>query len=395
MSKVITCGQPRSKLRRLLKNRLFVVVCIFSAASAVVVLVALLVSIVTRGAGHLDLAFVTSPPSRKPGEAGIHPAMWGTIWVCFTCALLAIPMGVGTAILLEEFKPTRVWAMRLHGFVQLNIANLAGVPSIVYGILGLTAFVQMFGAGGAGAAAFEIGVEWHDQFADAAGNYLGVPATQDAPPLLLADGLIARAEDGGRRVTLKLVPEAELDGMMNRRETLDGVVTADTFVQRNRVERWYYMRLPLGRGVLTGGLTLMLVVLPIMIISAQESLRAVPASLRHGALALGATRWQVVRGITLPAAVPGIMTGAILAMSRAIGEAAPILVIAGIVYITFTPQNLMDDFTAMPLQIFDWASRPQSEFHDVAAAGIVVLLAILLTFNAVAVYIRQKFQRPL
>jgi phosphate transport system permease protein len=147
--------------------------------------------------------------------------------------------------------------------------------------------------------------------------------------------------------------------------------------------------------VLGGGLTLMLVVLPIIIVASQEALRAVPSSLRQGALALGATRLKVVSRMTLPAAVPGIMTGAILAMSRAIGEAAPMLVIAGVVYITFTPQHLMDEFTVMPLQIYNWASLPQEEFHKVAATGIVVLLAVLLTFNAIAVFIRQTFSRPL
>jgi phosphate transport system permease protein len=158
-------------------------------------------------------------------------------------------------------------------------------------------------------------------------------------------------------------------------------------------ENWYYFQLPLGRGILAGALTLMLVVLPIVIISTQEALRAVPNSLREGALAVGATKWQMVRRMTLPAAVPGIMTGAILALSRAIGEAAPMMVIAGIVYITFTPKHLMDEFTVMPLQIFDWAGRPQKGFGDVAATGIIVLLGVLLTFNAVAVFIRQKFHR--
>jgi phosphate transport system permease protein len=145
--------------------------------------------------------------------------------------------------------------------------------------------------------------------------------------------------------------------------------------------------------VLAGGLTLMLGVLPIIIIASQEALRAVPNSLRQGALALGATKWQMVWGTSLPSAIPGIMTGAILAMSRALGEAAPLLILAGIVYITFTPANLMDSFTAMPLQVFNWASRPQEDFHQVAASGIIVLMAILLAFNAAAVFIRQKFQR--
>jgi phosphate transport system permease protein len=139
----------------------------------------------------------------------------------------------------------------------------------------------------------------------------------------------------------------------------------------------------------------MLVILPIVIISSQEALRAVPDSLRQGALACGSTRWQMISRMTLPAAVPGIMTGSILAMSRAIGEAAPILIIAGIVFIRFTPEHLMDEFTALPLQIYDWAGRPQTYFHRTAAAGIIVLLAVLLTFNALAIVIRQRFQKPL
>jgi phosphate transport system permease protein len=158
---------------------------------------------------------------------------------------------------------------------------------------------------------------------------------------------------------------------------------------------WYYLQFPFGRSVLAAGATLMLLVLPIVIISTQEALRAVPDSLREGALAAGATRWQMVSKMTLPAAVPGIMTGAILAISRAIGEAAPILIISGIVFIRFKPANLMDDFTVMPLTIYNWAGKPQSGFFDVAAAGILVLLGVLLTFNAIAIFIRQKFQRPL
>jgi len=308
------------RTRRRRRDRLFIVVCLAAAGLSVIILGVLLTSIVAQGHGHLDKRFLTSPPSRRPANAGIHPAFWGSVWVCIVCALSAVPLGVGTAILLEEFRPKGRWLSRLHGFVQLNITNLAGVPSIVYGILGLTVFVEMF-------------------------------------------GLLGTAND----------PAWEL----------------------GTTEDWYYLRLPFGRGVLAGGLTLMLVVLPVVIIASQEALRAVPHSLRHGALALGSTRWQVVRRITLPAAMPGIMTGTILAMSRAIGEAAPILVIAGIVYIAFTPGHLMDNFTVMPLQIFNWAGRPQEEFHRLAAAGILALLALLLTFNAVAVVIRYKFQKCL
>jgi phosphate transport system permease protein len=310
----------RSPLAKAIKNRAFVVLCLAATAVSVSVLLMLLTAIALQGFDYLSLDFLSNSPSRKPGRAGIHPALIGSLWVCATCATFALPIGVGTAILLEEFKPKHPLMGRFHGFIQLNITNLAGVPSIVYGILGLTAFVQMFGI-------------------------LGNPLD---PVLAIGDR-----------------------------------------------EAWYYLQLPIGRGVLAGGLTLMLVVLPVVIISSQESLRAVPNSLREGALALGCTRWQMVSRMTLPAAIPGIMTGAILAMSRAIGEAAPILVIAGIVYITFTPVHLMDDFTAMPLQIYDWAGRPQEEFHKVAASGIIVLLAVLLSFNMIAVIIRQKLQRPM
>jgi phosphate transport system permease protein len=314
----ILSHNPAVRGGRLFKDRMFIAICLLAAGLCISVLCVLLGSIIIQGMEHLDLELLQNSPSRKPGKAGIYPAMIGTIYICSVCAFTAIPLGIGTAILLEEYKPTTPTLAKLHGFIQLNITNLAGVPSVVYGILGLTAFVEMFKLlGNAGDPSWTLGT---------AGN-------------------------------------------------------------------WYYIQFPFGRGILAGGLTLMLVVLPIIIISSQEALRAVPKSLRQGTLALGATRWQTVWNTTLPAAIPGIMTGTILAMSRAIGEAAPILIIAGIVYITFTPDHLMDDFTAMPLQIYDWAGRPQESFHKVAASGILVLMAILLTFNATAVIIRQKFQR--
>jgi hypothetical protein len=174
---------------------------------------------------------------------------------------------------------------------------------------------------------------------------------------------------------------------------LPDVLLTNAVPNRTSITAPWYFRIPLGRGVLTGGLTLMLVILPIIIISAQESLRAVSGSLRQASLAMGASKWQTIWRVTLPGSIPGVMTGIILAMSRAIGEAAPILIIAGIVYITFAPSHLMDDFTALPLQVYNWASRPQSEFHDIAAAGIILLLALLLVFNGVAVLIRQLSQK--
>ncbi|MFM7050952.1 MAG: PstA family ABC transporter permease, partial [Planctomycetota bacterium] len=254
--------------------------------------------------------------SRKPSEAGILAPLMGSIWVCAICGLAALPLGIGTAIYLEEFAKRT----RFTRIVQTNIMNLAGVPSIVYGILGLTAFARMFGAFG---------------------------------------------------------------------------TNVDEAIELGNPESLWYIRLPFGSSVLAGGLTLMLVILPVVIISTQEALRAVPGSLRAGAFALGATRWQTVWGMTLPAAVPGIMTGAILAMSRAIGESAPLLVLGGLLLVFNTPENLMSDFAILPLQIFNWAGRPQEAFHAIAASAIIVQLVVLLAFNGVAVLIRQKLQKPL
>jgi phosphate transport system permease protein len=158
---------------------------------------------------------------------------------------------------------------------------------------------------------------------------------------------------------------------------------------------WYYFRLPFGRSVLTGSLTLMFVILPVVIISSQEAIRAVPSSLRDAALGMGATPWQSVWNITLPAAIPGIMTGSILAMSRAIGEAAPVMMISGVVYITSSPSSLMSDFTVLSLQIFDWSSRHDARFHAISASAIIVLLVLLLGFNLLAIIIRQVFTKPL
>jgi len=379
----------RSAGRRALSNRIFTVVCWIVAAASIVLLAILLITIARQGWAHLNLGFLRNVPSRNPAEAGLGPAMWGSVWVCAVCGLVALPLGVGTAIFLEEYKPRSRVVRKLHAFVQLNIANLAGVPSIVYGIIGLTVFVQAFDLfGNANEPRFEIGSVWYDQFIDESGQYLSVSIDgRSAPPAELRDGMAA-TDDFGHPVAIRVVSRDESTG-----ET--GQVLAGSEPFRFVEKSWYYLQLPFGRGVLAGGLTLMLVILPIVIISSQEALRAVPNSLRESALGMGATKWQMVWRMTLPAAVPGIMTGAILAMSRAIGEAAPILILAGIVFITFTPHHLMDDFTAMPLQVYDWASRPQDTFHEVAATGIIVLLAVLLTFNAAAVFIRQKFQKPL
>ena len=310
---VIAASAPAtSQLGRRVADRSFLALCLAITSLTVVILAVLLITIWNDGHGRLSWDFLTNFASRKPAEAGVKASLWGSIWVCAICALSALPIGVGTAIYLEEFSRRS----RLTSFIKLNIANLAGVPSIVYGILGLTAFARLF-----------------------------------------------------------------------------GMASADSPITLGNPESFFYLQLPFGHGVLAGGLTLMLVVLPIIIVSSQEALRSVPRSLRTGSLALGATQWQTTWNITLPASIPMIMTGAILAMSRAIGEAAPVLVLGVPLFIRSTPTNLMSDFTVLPLQIFNWAGRPQAEFHELAAAAIIVLLAVLLTFNAIAVVLRHRLQR--
>jgi len=307
---------PRSAAGRLLANRAFLVTCLLATNVAMLVLAVLLISIFWQGWDTLSWKFITSFASRKPSEAGILAPLMGSVWVCSICGLVALPLGVGTAVFLEEFARKS----RFTRIVQTNIMNLAGVPSIVYGILGLTAFARMFGALG---------------------------------------------------------------------------TNVDEAITLGNEESLLFLRLPFGSSVLAGGLTLMLVILPVVIISTQEALRAVPGSLRSGAFALGATRWQTVWGITLPAAIPGIMTGAILSMSRAIGEAAPILVLGAPLLVLETPTNLMSDFTVLPMQVFNWMKRSKASFQEIAAAAIIVQLAVLMSFNAFAILVRQRLQTPL
>jgi phosphate transport system permease protein len=375
-------------------ERLFQVFCLCVAASSVVLLVLFLGAIVYRGVGTLSLGFLTSPPDSDAEKAGFHPAIFGSIWLLVLTALFTLPLGVGTAIILEEFSPRRQWARRVWGFIQTNISNLSGVPSVVYGIVGLTAFASMFQLfGNELNPAVEIGVRYHDQFFNEADQILMVPAEgPSTPETVPAPGMRAQTASGEAVELHVIADDAEWpeDPALAAR-----TVRASDYPGRVSKQTWYYLRLPFGRGVLAGALTLTLVILPVVVIASQEALRAVPGSLRNAALGLGATRWQAVWRVTLPAAIPGIMTGAILAMGRAIGEAAPLLMIAGIVFISNPPGNLMDDFTAMPLQIYNWAQRPQGEFHDIAASGIIVLLTVLLLFNATAVFIRQRLQKPL
>jgi phosphate transport system permease protein len=264
--------------------------CFSAAAVGVVTLVVLLADVVADGAGRLTPEFLTSFPSRRPEDAGIKAALWGSLWMIGLTAILAFPLGVGAAIYLEEYASSN-WMNRL---IEVNIANLAGVPSIVYGLLGLELFVRALG---------------------------------------------------------------------------------------------------FGRSVLAGAATMALLVLPIVIIAAREAIRAVPQSLREASYALGATRWQTTRHHVLPSAMAGILTGTILALSRAIGETAPLIMIGALTFIAFVPEGVLDPFTALPIQIFNWVSRPQAGFHANAAAGILVLLVVLLLMNSTAIVLRNRFQR--
>ena len=253
-------------------------------------LLILIIQVLIEGVPWLSWTLVSSYQSRFPEQAGVLAPLIGSLWLMALTAAFTVPVGVGAAVYLEEYAPKN----RLTQMIEINISNLAGVPSIVYGLLGLAVFVQ-----------------------------------------------------------------------------------------------WMAM----GRSLLAGGLTLSLLVLPIVILTSREAIRAVPQSYRQGAYALGSTQWEVTKKIVLPSAFPGILTGVILAMSRAIGEAAPILAITALVYVTFVPTNPLDRFTILPLQIFDWVGRPQEDFQSLAAAGIIILLAMLLSMNALAIFLRNKYQK--
>jgi len=377
--------QPRN---RQFWDHAFSWMCVAVASISILFLIVLLISILYQGVSSLNWNFLVHYPEPNPTNAGIGPALWGTIWVCIVCGVFALPIGVATAVFLEEFQPRSKWLRRCHSFIQLNITNLAGVPSVVYGILGLTLFVSMAGQFGTAKEPYmSFGVKYYDQFLSAGERALLVPIEDPSmPATVVVPGMKALNNDGDW---------VEVNVVKSRRDMpRDDAGREYALVEgrsSGRIQKpsWYFFRLPFGRSVLAGAFTLMLVILPIVIISSQEAIRGVPRSLREAGLGLAATKWQVVRNVTLPAAIPGIMTGSILAMSRAIGEAAPILILAGAIFITSSPSSLMDDFTVMPLQIFDWASRPQHGFHQVAAAGIILLLGILFIFNSVAVLIRQ------
>ena len=275
---------------RLKSNKIWKAIFIIATSFALLSLAVLLFRIFSQGLGYLNFDFLTNFASRIPENAGIKAALVGSLWLMAVVAPVSIILGVSTAIYLEEYAKKN----KLNDFIRMNISNLAGVPSIVFGLLGLTIFVRL---------------------------------------------------------------------------------------------------MDLGKSILAAGFTMSLLILPIIIVAAQEAIRAVPNEQREASYGMGATKWQTIVRVVLPAAIPGILTGSILALSRAIGETAPLVVIGIPVILQFLPTGILDSFTALPMQIFDWAKRPQEEFQFVAAAGIIVLMTVLVCMNSIAVFIRNKFQK--
>lgn len=256
-----------------------------------IVLLAIFIGyIIYIGASRVSIDFLTSLPSRFPEKSGIYTAMIGSVWIMFLTAIFAFPIGVAAAVYLEEYQKKSIFA----NILEINISNLAGVPSIIYGLLGLQIFARTIGLGG---------------------------------------------------------------------------------------------------NLLAGALTLSLLILPIIIVATREAIKAVPSSIKDASNALGASKWQTIWHQTLPASAGGIMTGVILAISRAVGEAAPLIVVGALAYVPFIPKTPMDEFSVMPIQVFNWISRPQAGFIINAAAGIIVLLALTFTMNFIAIIIRNKFQK--
>jgi phosphate transport system permease protein len=279
--------KPNAETRETI-GKVFQIVCIICLAIGLLVLAVLLVDVLHDGfLRMLQPGFFTRNASRFAERSGLRPALLGSIWILVSLLIIAVPIGVGAAVYLEEYAPKN----RLSQFIEINIANLAGVPSIVYGLLGLGVFNGLLG---------------------------------------------------------------------------------------------------LGPALLSGSLTLALLILPLIIVASREAIRAVPLSLRQAAYGLGATKWQTVSQHVLPYAVPGIVTGVIISISRAIGETAPLIVIGAVGFITTNP-DLFKRFSALPIQIYDWISRPQTDFQNAAAAAIIVLLALLFLMNGTAIYIRNRF----
>lgn len=275
---------------RKIKSYIFYFLCLASTLLCLFLLGVLLFHLFNQGREYFSWDFLTNFPSRFASKAGVKPGIYGTFYMMVLTGLIAVPLGISTAIYLEEYAPKSKWM----NLIQINISNLAGMPSIIYGLLGLAVFVRFFG---------------------------------------------------------------------------------------------------FGRSILSGALTLSLLILPVIIIASQGAIRSVPQAIRDAGYALGGRKFHVVFSQVVPAALPGIMTGVILSLSRAIGESAPLIVIGAVGYISYLPHSIMDGFTVLPIQIYNWASRPQEEFQGLASAAILVLLIGLFSLNFVAVYIREHFQR--
>jgi phosphate transport system permease protein len=389
----------RNSNRRQRLSRWFYFLCVVIAFLSVLVLLVLLTSIGFQGGSRLGASLLTNPHSElEPETAGMGPAIIGSCFVLAVCALMAIPLGIATALFLEEFRPKNKWLRILHGFIQLNIANLAGVPSIVYGLMGLTSFVYMFNVFGQiqvnQSTAWVIAGEdrYYQLMSLVPGQTLLVPQVDSTRPTLKVSGPLSGFDSNGNPVAIEVwtpgTPKPTDKSVLRR--TVKKGASGGSLSQR----KWYFFQLPFGPSFLAAGLTLGLVILPIVIISSQESLRAVSPALREASAGLGATTWQTTQNVCIPAAMPGILTGVILAMGRAIGEAAPILIVLGSAISKDSgPKHLMDDAVTMPLTIYYWAGKEQEVYQQLAAAGIIVLLVVLLIFNGVAIFLRQKMQQ--
>ncbi|NND98106.1 MAG: ABC transporter permease subunit [Pirellulaceae bacterium] len=389
----------RNTARRKRYSRGFYALCVAIALVSVAVLVVLLFSIGWQGHSRLSGDLLKNPHSELSIEqAGMGPAIIGSLFVCGICAAAALPLGVGTAIFLEEFQPSKKWFRWIHGFVNLNIANLAGVPSIVYGLLGLSAFVFMFNVFGKIQVNESTGWEiagakhYYQVLSLESGQTVFIPQTDKSEKTIQIESPIVGLDAAGNSIDIAVwtpgTPKPTDKAV--RRHTVKKGAVGGSYTEH----AWYYFRLPFGKSFLAAGLTLGLVILPIIIIASQEALRGVSPSLREASQGLGATTWQTTRHVTLPSALPGIMTGSILAMGRAIGEAAPILVVLGAAIAKNSgPEHLMDNVVTMPILIYNWAGRQQDTFKELSAAAIIVLLIVLLVLNSVAIYMRQRIQR--
>lgn len=318
--------------QRQLIGKIFKLFLILITLFGLFMLGVLLYDVISKGIGWIRPEIFTNYHSRKADRAGLKSGIVGTLLVIGMTGILSFPIGVGAAIYLEEYAPKS----KLTDIINININNLAGVPSIVYGMLGLAVFGRMFG------------IFKPDSF---------LVRTFNLP--------VASGAQGGLEFNLFGLPFLPIE-------------------------------LPFGRSMVAGALTMMLLILPVVIISSREAIRAVPNSLRNGAFALGATRWQVVYTIVLPMAMPGILTGIILALSRAIGETAPLIIMGAFTYVPFLPQSIWDQFTVIPIQIYNWITLPQEDYRvHLAAAGIMVLLAVLMILNGFSIFMRNRFEKKI